>query len=87
MGCSEWLVNDRARKREIPFTKVGRTHMFSAEQFADIVAIFASTPEVPKARTASAPRRSAPARSQQRPVAESVTRLQPRPPRRQPKAG
>ncbi|WUH92659.1 helix-turn-helix domain-containing protein [Streptomyces sp. NBC_00433] len=37
LGCSAWWVQDRARRRLIPFTRVGRAYRFTAEHLAEII--------------------------------------------------
>ena len=34
LGCSAWWVKDRARRRLIPFTRVGRAYRFTGEHLA-----------------------------------------------------
>lgn len=63
----------------IPFSKLGGSYRFTAEHFAEIVRIFESRPaESGSTAAAVAPVR----RRQAAPVAEPVTRLKARPPRR-----
>ncbi len=84
LGCSEWWVKDRARRREIPSTKVAGAYRFTAQQWAEIVETYAQRPESTPEPSVVAPRRRA-----QRPAqpANAVVPLQARPPRRRPKAG
>lgn len=37
LGCSAWWVQDRARRRLIPFTRVGRAYRFTADHLAEII--------------------------------------------------
>ncbi|MEU3186508.1 helix-turn-helix domain-containing protein [Streptomyces sp. NPDC006923] len=81
LGCSAWWVKDRARRRLIPFTRVGRTYRFTAEHLAEIIRLHEERParahQPVTARTvakadalqADAPQRAAP-----------TTRLRARPP-------
>ncbi|MCC3774074.1 helix-turn-helix domain-containing protein [Streptomyces sp. UNOB3_S3] len=43
-GCSEWWVKEQARRRRIPFTRVGGAYRFTAEYFVEIVAVFEERP-------------------------------------------
>ncbi|WP_078630311.1 helix-turn-helix domain-containing protein [Streptomyces roseochromogenus] len=88
LGCSAWWVKDRARRRLIPHTRVGRAYRFTADHLAEIIRIHeepapqraqgepspASPPE--SAMTPSRPTR------QTRPSTSSAPRLRARPPRR-----
>ncbi|MFJ2893877.1 helix-turn-helix domain-containing protein [Streptomyces sp. NPDC087218] len=87
LGCSAWWVKDRARRRLIPFTRVGRAYRFSDEHLAEIIRMHEERPAVNAQRTggAPAPTRKPPARH--RPdVAVPTVRLQARPPRRMTKS-
>ncbi|MFJ6811104.1 helix-turn-helix domain-containing protein [Streptomyces anulatus] len=87
LGCSVWWVKDRARRRLIPFTRVGRAYRFSDEHLAEIIRMHEERPAVNAQRTggAPAPTRKPPARH--RPdVAVPTVRLQARPPRRMAKS-
>ncbi|MGK5534377.1 helix-turn-helix domain-containing protein, partial [Streptomyces sp. URMC 129] len=44
LGCSVWWVKDRARRRLIPFTRVGRAYRFSTEQLAEIIRLHEERP-------------------------------------------
>ncbi|MFC7308428.1 helix-turn-helix domain-containing protein [Streptomyces monticola] len=37
LGCSTWWVKDRARRRLIPHTRVGRAYRFTADHLAEII--------------------------------------------------
>ncbi|MFD1663237.1 helix-turn-helix domain-containing protein [Streptomyces caeni] len=83
LGCSAWWVKDRARRRLIPFTRVGRAYRFSDEHLAEIIRMHEERPAVHAQRpvVAAAPTRKSPARH--RPdAAVPAVRLQARPPRR-----
>ncbi|WP_223185537.1 helix-turn-helix domain-containing protein [Streptomyces sp. CBMA152] len=87
LGCSAWWVKDRARRRLIPFTRVGRAYRFSDVHLAEIIRMHEERPAVNAQRTggAPAPTRRAPARH--RPdVAVPTVRLQARPPHRMAKS-
>ncbi|MGW5527945.1 helix-turn-helix domain-containing protein [Streptomyces xanthochromogenes] len=87
LGCSVWWVKDRARRRLIPFTRVGRAYRFSGEHLAEIVRMHEERPAVNARRlgVAAAPTRKPPTRH--RPDAAVPTvRLKARPPRRMAKS-
>lgn len=85
LGVSEWLVKDRARRREIPSVLVGRAYRFTEQHWTEIVAHFEQRPGPAHEATAAAPRRR---RTQPQPPRDnSVIPLQVRPPRRRPQAG
>ncbi|MFF4735043.1 helix-turn-helix domain-containing protein [Streptomyces sp. NPDC001262] len=82
LGCSEWWVKEQARRRRIPFTRVGGAYRFTAEHFAEIVCAFE---ERPPEHHAPAPDVGAAASSRQaRPTRRTSTevRLQAKRPRR-----
>jgi len=84
LGCSEWWVKERARRREIPFVRVGGAYRFKDEHLAEILEIFEQRPEAVPGAATVAPRR----RTQARPApTEQVVPLRARQPRRPPKAG
>ncbi|MFF7980184.1 helix-turn-helix domain-containing protein [Streptomyces sp. NPDC007901] len=88
LGCSAWWVKDRARRRLIPHTRVGRAYRFTAGHLADIIRLN----EEPAAE--SAHRTRPPAKPSEEPMAptqsgrraqpatSSAPRLRARPPRR-----
>lgn len=88
LGCSAWWVKDRARRRLIPFTRVGRAYRFSDEHLAEIIRTHeerpAQTPQRPG--VVSAPTRKPRARRQQPETAVPTVRLEARPPRRMTKS-
>ncbi|WP_257137279.1 helix-turn-helix domain-containing protein [Streptomyces sp. st115] len=87
LGCSAWWVKDRARRRLIPFTRVGRAYRFSDEHLAEIIRMHEERPAVNTQRpgVAAAPMRKPP--TWHRPGAAVPTvRLQARPPRRMAKS-
>ena len=72
-------MKEQARRGRIPFSKPGGSYRFTAEHFAEIMRIFESRPaESGSIAAAAAPVR----RHQVAPVAEPVTRLKARTPRR-----
>lgn len=87
LGCSVWWVKDRARRRAIPFTRVGRAYRFSGDHLAEIIRKHEERPagrsQYPGVTAAPALKRPA----QQRPEAAVPTvRLKSRSPRRLPKS-
>ncbi|MEU4999697.1 helix-turn-helix domain-containing protein [Streptomyces sp. NPDC021622] len=87
LGCSAWWVKDRARRRLIPFTRVGRAYRFSDEHLAEIVRMHeerpARNPRRPGVVAASSPK---PPARQRRETAVPTVRLKARPPRRMTKS-
>ncbi|MEV0121226.1 helix-turn-helix domain-containing protein [Streptomyces sp. NPDC050703] len=83
LGCSAWWVKDRARRRLIPFTRVGRAYRFSDEHLAEIIRMYEERPAQTLQRpgAASAPARK-PRNRQQPEMAAPTVRLKARPPRR-----
>lgn len=83
LGCSAWWVKDRARRRLIPFTRVGRAYRFSDDHLAEIIRMHeerpARNPQRPSGMTASAPQ--PPVRRQSEGPAPARS-LKARPPRR-----
>jgi excisionase family DNA binding protein len=82
LGCSAWWVQDRARRRLIPFTRVGRAYRFTAEHLAEIIRLNeerptrVATPDVAAPRPVPRPSASRAAHPVQ------VERLRARSPRR-----
>ncbi|MDG9694039.1 DNA-binding protein [Streptomyces violascens] len=89
LGCSAWWVKDRARRRLIPHTRVGRAYRFTAEHLAEIIRLYEQRPTQPAQAAARAaeplcePGTQTGAAQPRRPVVASATRLRARPPRRQ----
>jgi Helix-turn-helix domain len=84
LGCSEWWVKEQARRRRIPFAKVGGAYRFTGEHLREIIRIFEQRPaQSPTPDDSAATRRRA-TRSQ--PVAP-VVQLRARRPNRARKAG
>ncbi|WP_435813138.1 helix-turn-helix domain-containing protein [Streptomyces tendae] len=87
LGCSTWWVKDRARRRLIPHTRVGRAYRFTAGHLAEIIRIH-EAPAPQRAQRilppANPPESTMPSRAtpQARPSTSSAPRLQARPPRR-----
>ena len=86
LGCSAWWVKDRARRRLIPYTRVGRAYRFTADHLAEIIRLNEKRPALP-------PQRHVPDVPSRRPVPEQrasqraqplpeFARLRARPPRR-----
>ncbi|MFE1286322.1 helix-turn-helix domain-containing protein [Streptomyces sp. NPDC058751] len=84
LGCSTWWVKDRARRRLIPFTRVGRAYRFTGEHLAEIIRMHEARPVVPgrPAVTAAVPKMNAPRRTSPPAEPPSTSRLRARPPRR-----
>lgn len=81
LGCSAWWVKDRARRRLIPYTRVGRSYRFTGEHLAEIIRMHEARPAVPQQPTAPAASKAPrPASLSTQPV--PVLRLRARPPRR-----
>ncbi|MER6911194.1 helix-turn-helix domain-containing protein [Streptomyces sp. NPDC000594] len=80
LGCSAWWVKDRARRRLIPFTRVGRAYRFTAEHLAEMIRMHEARPAVPQQRVSAASPLSPPASSS--PAAVPTSRLRARLPRR-----
>lgn len=89
LGCSAWWVKDRARRRLIPHTRVGRAYRFTAEHLAEIIRLYEERPAKPAQAAAgatepfSAPGAQTGSAQPRRPVVAPTTRLRARPPRRQ----
>ncbi|MER6460479.1 helix-turn-helix domain-containing protein [Streptomyces sp. NPDC001228] len=88
LGCSTWWVKDRARRRLIPHTRVGRAYRFTAEHLAEIIRIneepaAQSAHRVrPPGKPSEAPMASTQQSCRPQPDASSAPRLRARPPRR-----
>ncbi|WP_461025825.1 helix-turn-helix domain-containing protein [Streptomyces sparsus] len=88
LGCSAWWVKDRARRRLIPHTRVGRAYRFTAGHLADIVRLHEERPARPPqgvtavAAPASTPTTQANPAQPRRSPGASAPRLRARPPRR-----
>ncbi|MEV5873486.1 helix-turn-helix domain-containing protein [Streptomyces sp. NPDC052101] len=83
LGCSAWWVKDRARRRLIPFTRVGRAYRFSSDHLAEIVRMHEERPARNPQRPGgiAAPARQ-PAVRERTEAAAPTVRLKARPPRR-----
>jgi hypothetical protein len=87
LGCSAWWVKDRARRRLIPFTRVGRAYRFSDEHLAEIIRMHEEGPDRGSQHTRSTTTPAVkPAARQRVDVATPTVRLKARPPRRTRKA-
>ncbi|MEU1014703.1 DNA-binding protein [Streptomyces sp. NPDC005898] len=82
LGCSAWWVKDRARRRLIPFTRVGRAYRFTGEHLAEIIHMHEARPAVPQQRAEARPTSKSPSPQAPPPSAAPTTRLRSRPPRR-----
>ncbi|MFB7634624.1 helix-turn-helix domain-containing protein [Streptomyces sp. NPDC056149] len=81
LGCSAWWVKDRARRRLIPFTRVGRAYRFTGEHLAEIIRMHEARPAASRQRAATAPASKPPAPQPSPSAAVPTTRLRARPPR------
>ncbi|WP_419249124.1 helix-turn-helix domain-containing protein [Streptomyces luteogriseus] len=82
LGCSAWWVKDRARRRLIPFTRVGRAYRFTGEHLAEIIRMHEARPASPQQPSAAAPAPKAPTPRPSPRSAVTPARLRARPPRR-----
>ena len=88
LGCSAWWVKDRARRRLIPHTRVGRAYRFTADHLAEIIRIYeepaSQRPQRPPLPASPPEATPTPSRStrQTPPATSSAPRLRARPPRR-----
>ncbi|WP_369242681.1 helix-turn-helix domain-containing protein [Streptomyces sp. R21] len=88
LGCSVWWVKDRARRRLIPHTRVGRAYRFTAGHLAEIIRIHEEPATRSAQRTHPRTPQPAPTTTSSRtgrlpqPPMPSAQRLQARPPRR-----
>ncbi|MFV0128620.1 DNA-binding protein [Streptomyces sp. HMX112] len=83
LGCSAWWVKDRARRRLIPFTRVGRAYRFSDDHLAEIVRMHEERPaHNPQRPSGIAVPARKPATRQRTETALPTVRLKARPPRR-----
>lgn len=80
IGCSEWWVKEQARRRRIPYTRLGGSYRFTADHLDEIIRLFEERPERTTRQRAAAVRRykGAPQGVQ---FPESALRLRARPPR------
>jgi excisionase family DNA binding protein len=86
LGCSEWWVKEQARRRRIPFTKVGGAYRFTDEHLYEIIRIFEHRPSQPRTSDdgVDSQRRAVPARARS---AAAHVQLRARQPRRLRDAG
>ncbi|WP_409470583.1 helix-turn-helix domain-containing protein [Streptomyces sp. HC307] len=82
LGCSAWWVKDRARRRLIPFTRVGRAYRFTGEHLAEIIRMNEARPASPQQHPAAARAPKPPTPQPSPPTAVPTSRLRARPPRR-----
>ncbi|WP_328731856.1 helix-turn-helix domain-containing protein [Streptomyces caniferus] len=82
LGCSAWWVKDRARRRLIPFTRVGRAYRFTGEHLAEIIRMHEARPVTPQQGAATPPAPKAPTSRPSPSSAVPTARLRARPPRR-----
>ncbi|MFF3154782.1 DNA-binding protein [Streptomyces sp. NPDC057910] len=86
LGCSAWWVKDRARRRLIPFTRVGRAYRFSEAHLAEIIRMHEEGPDRGSQPTRTTTPAASSAARQRVAVAPPAVRLKARPPRRARKA-
>ncbi|WUW97371.1 helix-turn-helix domain-containing protein [Streptomyces sp. NBC_01450] len=82
LGCSAWWVKDRARRRLIPFTRVGRAYRFTGGHLAEIIRMHEARPAFPQQYPAAAHAPKPPTTQPSPPAAVPTTRLRARSPRR-----
>jgi hypothetical protein len=85
LGCSAWWVKDRARRRLIPFTRVGRAYRFTADHLAEIIRLEEQRParvHDPASVDAASRTPKATPPAERRQPATATVHLQARPPRR-----
>ncbi|WP_237408692.1 helix-turn-helix domain-containing protein [Streptomyces sp. M2CJ-2] len=82
LGCSAWWVKDRARRRLIPFTRVGRAYRFTGEHLAEIIRMHEARPASPQQHPATARAPKPPTPHPSPPPAVPTARLRARSPRR-----
>ncbi|MDT0439717.1 MULTISPECIES: helix-turn-helix domain-containing protein [unclassified Streptomyces] len=82
LGCSAWWVKDRARRRLIPFTRVGRAYRFTGEHLAEIIRLHEARPALPQKQAATPPAPKPPAPQPPSQSAAAKAHLRARPPRR-----
>ncbi|MFF9555419.1 DNA-binding protein [Streptomyces albus] len=51
LGCSTWWVEARARRRLIPFTRVGRAYRYTSDHLAESIRMHEARPAAIKRRT------------------------------------
>ncbi|MFI0860363.1 helix-turn-helix domain-containing protein [Streptomyces smyrnaeus] len=82
LGCSTWWVKDRARRRLIPFTRVGRAYRFTSDHLAEIIRMHEARPAATQRRTPAASVRKTPPQPSPTRSTAPEPRLRARPPRR-----
>ncbi|MEB8343908.1 helix-turn-helix domain-containing protein [Streptomyces endophyticus] len=82
LGCSAWWVKDRARRRLIPFTRVGRAYRFTSDHLAEIIRMHETRPAAPRQATVVASNPAPSRAASRRPESAPTTYLRARPPRR-----
>ncbi|MET9975263.1 helix-turn-helix domain-containing protein [Streptomyces microflavus] len=87
LGCSAWWVKDRARRRQIPFARVGRAYRFTAAHLAEIIRLHEERPTIAARPPSPGTPPAAPARRSGAPEPGATSgRLRARPPRRSDRA-
>jgi len=81
-GCSDWWLKEQARRRRVPFTRVGGAYRFTEGHVADIVRLYEERPS--EVTTTKVRHRTAGTeRGSRRPPSTSPAKqLRARPPRR-----
>jgi hypothetical protein len=57
LGCSEWWVKEQARRRRIPYSWIGGSYKFTAEQLAEIIHASEVRPQPTAPQSAAGERR------------------------------
>lgn len=80
LRCKPSWLEEKARRKEIPYTKLSGSYHFSDNHLAEVFRIFEVNPRSEATPPPAAPRRSR--TSQAAPAAREQTQLKPRPPRK-----
>nr|WP_079132269.1 helix-turn-helix domain-containing protein [Streptomyces nanshensis] len=81
-GCSDWWLKEQARRRRVPFTRVGGAYRFTEGHVIEIVRLFEERPAEER-RPVERPRVAASGDERRRqPFTSPVQQLRARPPRR-----
>src|SRR3954469_8620716 len=82
LRCSEWWIKEQARKRRVPFSRVGGRYLFTEDHLNEIIRLFEVRP-LATARSAATATKPAPRRTTNaRPEGEGSRLLRARPPRK-----
>jgi hypothetical protein len=86
LRCSEWWVKEQARRRRIPYCRIGGSYRFTTEHLAEIVRRYEVRP-TEQTGPANPPQRAAARATANAHDGQSPVVLRARPPRRARKAG